>query len=67
MVGFPPKPERRWYVRVGDHVDGPHAESRVKAWLKDGTLPSDVLLSADARTWRPVRLGGPKPGPKTPA
>ena len=49
-------PERRWYVRVDDHVDGPHPESRVRAWLKEGRLPDDVLLSADCRTWRPVRV-----------
>lgn len=67
MVGFPPKPERRWYVRVDDHVDGPHPESRVKAWLKDGTLPRDVLLSADARTWRRVKLGGRTEGRESPA
>lgn len=48
--------ERRWYVRVDDHVDGPHPESRVKEWLKDGRLPQDVLLSADGRTWRRVRI-----------
>lgn len=49
--------ERRWYVRVGDHVDGPHPESRVKQWLREGKLPSDLMLSADGRKWRPVRLG----------
>ena len=50
-----PPPERRWYVRVDDHVDGPHPESRIRAWLQDGTLPPDLLLSADARTWRRVK------------
>lgn len=48
-------PERRWFVRVGDHVDGPHAESRIKEWLANGTLPAEVLLSADAQTWRRVK------------
>ena len=50
--------ERRWYVRVDDHVDGPHPESRVKAWLKEGRLPADVLLSSDCRNWRPVKVSG---------
>lgn len=51
-----PQPERRWFVRVGDHVDGPHPESRVRAWLAEGRLPPDVLLSADGRTWRRVKV-----------
>jgi len=53
-----PPAERRWFVRVGDHVDGPHPESRIRAWLEDGTLPRDLLLSSDARTWRRVKSPG---------
>jgi hypothetical protein len=36
-------------------VDGPHAESRIKEWLANGTLPAEVLLSTDAQTWRRVK------------
>ncbi len=47
--------ERRWYVRQGDHIDGPHPESRIKAWLAEGKLTPDVLLSPDGRVWHRVK------------
>jgi len=51
----PPPQERRFYVRVGDHVDGPHPASRIRTWHEEGRLPDDVLLSLDGQDWRPVR------------
>ncbi len=50
-----PSPERRWFVRNGDHVDGPHPTSRILAWREEGKLPDDVLLSADGQRWQRVR------------
>lgn len=47
--------ERRWYVRQGDHIDGPHPESRIKSWLAEGKLTADVLLSPDGRVWHRVK------------
>jgi hypothetical protein len=64
MQAHPPKPEKRWYVRHGDHVDGPHPTSRILAWHREGRLPDDVLLSPDGQRWRRVRWPvGPSPRP----
>lgn len=55
MVARPDKPEPRWYLRDGDHVDGPHPQSRILAWHREGRLSDGVLLSRDGRTWKNVR------------
>ena len=49
------KPESRWFVRNGDHVDGPHPQSRILEWHREGRLPDDILLSRDGQTWQRVR------------
>ena len=49
------KPGQRFFVRNGDHVDGPHEKARILAWHAEGRLPDDVLLSPDGRTWSRVR------------
>ena len=49
------KPESRWFVRDGDHVDGPHPQSRILQWHEEGKLPDDILLSRDGQTWQRVR------------
>lgn len=58
MVANPQQPERRFFIRNGDHVDGPHPTSRILAWRREGKLPDDILLSADGQRWRPVRWPG---------
>lgn len=50
-----PKSEDRFYVRDGDHIDGPHPRARILEWHREGRLPDDVLLSRDGQTWRRVR------------
>jgi hypothetical protein len=55
LIGRRKKPENRWFVRMGDHVDGPHPESRIRAWRKEGKLPDELYVSRDGRTWHPVR------------
>jgi hypothetical protein len=58
--------ESRWFVRMGDHVDGPHPRSRILQWHAEGRLPDDVLLSRDGRRWQAVRwppAPGGRPGP----
>lgn len=57
-----PPPEKTFFVRNDDHVDGPHPVSRIKAWLLEGRLPPTVLLSPDGQTWH--RVKAPHPGPK---
>ncbi len=49
------KTEKRWFVRNGSHVDGPHPTSRILEWRREGRLPADVLLSADGQRWQRVR------------
>lgn len=58
MVANPQQPERRFFIRHGDHVDGPHPTSRILAWRREGKLPADILLSADGQRWQPVRWPG---------
>ncbi len=55
MVAKPAKPESRWFIRNGDHVDGPHPRARILAWHAEGRLPDDVLLSRDGQRWQRVR------------
>ena len=55
MPQKPPPPEQRWFVRQGDHVDGPHPQSRILEWRREGRLPDDVLLSRDGQHWHRVR------------
>ncbi len=64
MVRRPAKPESRWFIRDGDHVDGPHPRSRILAWHAEGRLSDDVLLSRDGQTWQRVRwpAGGARRG-----
>ncbi len=50
-----PKPESRFFIRNGDHVDGPHPRSRILQWHAEGRLPDDVLLSRDGQRWSKVR------------
>ena len=50
-----PKPEARFYIRNGDHVDGPHPRSRILQWHAEGRLGDDTLLSRDGQTWSRVR------------
>jgi hypothetical protein len=61
----PPKPESRWFIRNGDHVDGPHPQSRILEWHAQGRLPDDVLLSRDGQTWSKVRWPGRAPRPRS--
>lgn len=63
-----PQPEIRFFIRNGDHVDGPHPRSRILEWHREGRLPDDVLLSRDGQTWRRVRWpAASQPGPGTPS
>ena len=55
MIAPQKKPETRYYVRRGNHVEGPVPASRIRAWRREGTLPANVLLSKDGQTWHPVR------------
>ncbi len=55
MVARPNKPEPRWYLRDGDHVDGPHPQSRLLQWHAEGRLSDSVLLSRDGQKWQRVR------------
>jgi hypothetical protein len=61
MTALPPKPESRWFIRNGDHVDGPHPQSRILEWHAAGRLSDETLLSRDGQTWSRVRW------PKAPA
>lgn len=53
-----PEPEPRWFLRDGDHIDGPHAQSRILAWHEEGRLRDGVLISRDGQTWHGVRWPG---------
>jgi hypothetical protein len=55
LQGRADKAEARFFVRQGDHVDGPHPRSRILEWHREGKLPDDVLLSPDGQTWHRVR------------
>ena len=55
MSALPPKPETQFFIRRGDHVDGPHPRSRILEWHTEGRLPDDVLLSRDGQRWSKVR------------
>lgn len=66
MIGRRPKPEGRWFVRMGDHVDGPHPESRIRQWHREGKLPDELYVSRDGQRWHPVRWTR-APGSRPPA
>lgn len=55
MYAGQPKSEVRFYVRNGDHIDGPHPRSRILEWHREGRLPDDVMLSRDGQKWSKVR------------
>ena len=58
MAAKPPKPEPKFFIRNGDHVDGPHPTSRILEWRREGKLPADIMLSRDGQRWQPVRWPG---------
>ena len=60
----PQKKEIRFYIRNGDHIDGPHPRSRILEWHREGRLPDDVLLSRDGQSWRRVRWPSPDAPPR---
>jgi hypothetical protein len=64
MVGRATASEGSWFVRRGDHVDGPHPVARILAWHREGKLPDDILLSRDGQTWRRVRWGPKQAQPR---
>lgn len=57
-----PQPETRFFIRDGDHVDGPHPRSRILEWHREGRLSDDVLLSKDGLNWSRVRWPAPPKG-----